>query len=210
MGINSLENKAGTVEMLFYISFNCERQQFVFYQLASKNISGGAGGCLHESWDTVCSQNWIFRPVPTVQMRTSYSTALLWLRKLRIREENVSPSMEWDRQRDDEMQNIMFLAVLAALYYQVIDWVIHDYEFRVIGAMKAHLLSSDNFQLLYTSKLKVIQDQTISNLLVYTVLHPTSTRAEQTGQTLPSRGPLDVLRTPEMDPNRSGAVVGSI
>ena len=76
--------------------------------------------------------------------------------------------------------------------------------------MKAHLLSSDNFQLLYTSKLKVIQDQTISNLLVYTVLHPTSTRAEQTGQTLPSRGPLDVLRTPEMDPNRSGAVVRSI
>ena len=103
----------------------------------------------------------------------------------------MSPSMEWDRQRDDEMQNIMFLAVLAALYYHVID-------------------SSDYFQLLYTSKLKVIQDQTISNLLVYTVLHPTSTRAEQTGQTLPSRGPLDVLRTPEMDPNRSGAVVRSI
>ena len=33
----------------------------------------------------------------------------------------MSPSMEWDRQRDDEMQNIMFLAVLAALYFQVID-----------------------------------------------------------------------------------------
>ena len=110
VGINSSENKAGAVEMLFYISLNCERQQFVFYQPDSKNISGGAGGCLHESWDTVCSQNWIFRPVPTVQMRTSYSTALLWLRKLRIRGENVSPSMEWDRQRDDEMQNIMFFS----------------------------------------------------------------------------------------------------
>ena len=110
MGINSSENKAGAVEMLFYISLNCERQQFVFYQPASKNISGGAGGCLHESWDTVCSQNWIFRPVPTVQMRTSYSTALLWLQKLRIRGENVSPSMEWDRQRNDEMQNIMFIS----------------------------------------------------------------------------------------------------
>lgn len=31
----------------------------------------------------------------------------------------MSPSMEWDRQRDDEMQNIMFLAVLAALYLPV-------------------------------------------------------------------------------------------
>ena len=41
MGINSSENKAGAVEMLFYISLNCERQQFVFYQPASKNISGG-------------------------------------------------------------------------------------------------------------------------------------------------------------------------
>ena len=49
MGINSSENKAGAVEMLFYISLNCERQQFVFYQPASKNISGGARGCLHES-----------------------------------------------------------------------------------------------------------------------------------------------------------------
>ena len=49
MGINSSENKAEAVEMLFYISLNCERQQFVFYQPPSKNISGGAGGCLHES-----------------------------------------------------------------------------------------------------------------------------------------------------------------
>ena len=39
MGINSSENKAGAVEMLF--SLNCERQQFVFYQPDSKNISGG-------------------------------------------------------------------------------------------------------------------------------------------------------------------------
>ena len=41
MGINSSENKAGAVEMLSYISLNCERQQFVFYQPDSKNISGG-------------------------------------------------------------------------------------------------------------------------------------------------------------------------